>query len=134
MLKMGVFGALSVLLFSCAQGAPKWVSQCAKPATLQENKVVACGVATILEGDVDNALSVAGARARAKLADFLSGDQNRQQVHVELRATKIQAEWISQDRAYALVDVHASNAKTLPPVSKDTPATQDNTKKPQEKL
>ncbi|WP_121022749.1 hypothetical protein [Helicobacter vulpis] len=106
-------GALGILLWGCG-GAPGWVTACNKPATIEQDKVVACGAADILEGDVENATSLAGAKARDKLATFILQAQKRdgdtKKLYVELQGTELRTKWVAPNKVFVLVDmdVHMS--------------------------
>ncbi|WP_104695290.1 hypothetical protein [Helicobacter salomonis] len=150
MYKVGAWGVLGALLWGCG-GAPGWVNQCAKPANIQQDKVVACGVADILDDDIESATSLAGTKARDKLADFVlqthKQESGAKRVHVELQGTELRTKWVAPDKVFVLVDMDVQMSKqaqiteekpapqtslqdkAVPENKKPTQATQKNIKK-----
>ncbi|WP_104750312.1 hypothetical protein [Helicobacter cynogastricus] len=125
-----VWGVLGLCLWGCAGGAPKWVAQCDSPVVVHQDAILACGMAEILEGSSEDALSLATTQARSKLADFilLKHKKDPLQASVELQGTQLKAEWIAQERAYVLVQMDAQALETSTIVQKRKPLTQEDHK------
>ncbi len=125
-----VWGVLGLCLLGCASGAPKWITRCADPAAVYKDSVLACGVSEILEGASDDALNLAAMQARSKLADFvlLKYKSDTSKASVELRGTRIKAEWVAQERAYVLVEMDSQALAASSIVPKHKSPTQEDPK------
>lgn len=101
---------------SCLVSAhtPGWVRHCSADAHVRKDRVLACGSAETLDGDVDYAAGIASADARSKLADFILKTQRpkpAKKVRVEIQGTKLDAKWIGQARVYVLLSMDIKESK-----------------------
>ncbi|CRF51100.1 hypothetical protein HHE06_09590 [Helicobacter heilmannii] len=112
-------GGLLLSLFGvgCASN-PTWVQNCPAKAYTKGDALLACASASIVDGDVDYATSLAGTRAKDKMLAWILANNPKGSGQVELVGAYMESKWISPSQVFVLFSVDANKAREVKMPSK----------------